>query len=410
MRKTRTVGRPRAWGGLLGLLRPLLLAACGPGAAPTDTPVGGIPTATPTPAAPAGTLTPGAATATPGAVLTGTPTITGTLTPGAAGPTPGRLYTIGILQTVSQPALDFAREGVKQAFLNAGFVEGTSVKFDVQNAQNDGPTAQKLAAGFLGEKADAIVTLGTLATAQAVAAAGSNTSTPIIFAAVADPYGAKLAGRPDGSPDPSLHPANLTGVQALPPVEGGLRLIKDVLPNAKTIGLLWNPGEPNSLASTLEVRRLAPVVGFTVLEAPVASGAAAGPAAAGFADKNIDAFFVSTTNSVAVGLDAVVLEARRTQKPLFGNDPQSAARGAVAALGLDYAENGRAAGDLAVRIVTGKALIAKTDIAGTTRQQLCVNTLAAAQQGVTLPAAVLTRATGCVYTAITSPVPPTAGP
>ena len=122
----------------------------------------------------------------------------------------------------------------------------------------------------------------------------------------------------------------MTGVQAFPPVEAGMKLIQEVLPQAKTVGLLWNPGEPNSAATTVEARKVAAGLNLTVLEEPVAKPADSAAAAASFANKGIDAFFVSTTNSVVAGLDAVVAEARRTKKPLFGNDPLSAARGAVA--------------------------------------------------------------------------------
>ena len=125
---------------------------------------------------------------------------------------------------------------------------------------------------------------------------------------------------------------------------------------------------------------------LTVLEEPVAKPADSAAAAASFANKGIDAFFVSTTNSVVAGLDAVVAEARRTKKPLFGNDPLSAARGAVAAEGLDYTENGRQTGDMAVRVLTGKANMKTSDITMTTKEALCVNTAAATDQGVTLPA------------------------
>jgi putative ABC transport system substrate-binding protein len=270
------------------------------------------------------------------------------------------------------------------------------------------PTARSLAHKFVADKVDAIITIGTPASQAALAATQDTKTIPVFFSAVADPYGAGLAGKKEGdtvTPDPASHPDNVTGVQAFPPVEAGMKLIQEVLPQAKTIGLLWNPSEPNSLATTLEARKVAGNLNLIVVEEPVAKPADSAAAAASFANKNIDAFFVSTTNSVVAGLDAVVAEARRTKKPLFGNDPLSAARGAVAAEGLDYTENGRQTGDLAVRVLTGKANVKTTDIAKTTKESLCVNTAAAADQGVTLPQELLDRAKDCTYTTVTSPVP-----
>ena len=352
------------------------------------------------------TAVPAGATPTPAAGTTRTPSTARTATPGAA-----KKYRVAILQFATHPALDFTREGIKTAFADANLKEGTDVEFDIRNAEGDVPTARTIAQKFVADKVDLILTIGSPATDQAKVATADTMSIPVVFSAVADPYIADFAGKKDGdniNRDPSIHPDNLTGVQAFPPVQAGLELIQEVLPGAKRIGLLWNPNEPNSLATTLEVRKVTAEMGLSIIEAPVPAPAASAPAAASFANKGIDAFFVSTTNSVVAGLDAVVSEARRTKKPLFGNDPLSAVRGAVAAQGLDYTENGRQAGDMAVRILTGKANVKTMPVERTTKESLCVNTAAAADQGVTLPASLLERAKACTYDKITSPVPPTA--
>src|SRR4051812_10388327 len=127
----------------------LLLAACGPTTTgPTATPAG--PTAT--------------------AVGATTPTV-------AANPTAGKkIYTVAILQYITHPALDFTREGIKQAFLDAGFKEGDTVKFDYRNAEGDVPTAQLLAQKFVSDKVDVIIAIGTPA-AQAAMAKTQDTKT-----------------------------------------------------------------------------------------------------------------------------------------------------------------------------------------------------------------------------------------
>jgi putative ABC transport system substrate-binding protein len=384
--------KANAYAQLLSLLAilTLVLAGCGPGGeGPTQVPSA----ATPTTAAGGSTPTTAAGR---------------TATPGAA-----KKYRVGILQFATHPALDFTREGIKAAFVDNNLKEGTDVEFDIRNAEGDVPTARTIAQKFVSDKVDIILTIGSPATDQAKAATADSMNIPVVFCAVADPYIAGFAGTQDGeniNRDPAVHPDNLTGVQAFPPVQAGLELIQEVLPGAKRIGLLWNPNEPNSLATTLEVRKVTAELGLNVVEAPVPNPAASAAAAASFANKGIDAFFVSTTNSVVAGLDAVVSEARRTKKPLFGNDPLSAVRGAVAAQGLDYTENGRQAGDMAVRILTGRANVKTMPVERTTKESLCVNTAAAADQGVTLPQTLLDRAKGCTYDKITSPVPPTAGP
>jgi putative tryptophan/tyrosine transport system substrate-binding protein len=417
----RRARRPRPAALVLLLL---VLAACGPAPDATPTPAAPAPTATSGPAV-AATDTPAAAVATATAApatpnadatsVAATMTVvqvaaTSTAAPTASPAAAAKKYTIGILQTATHPALDFTREGVKQAFLNAGMVEGTTVTFDLRNAELDAPTAAKMVDAFVASNVDAIVAIGSLAAQAALAEESKQGSKiPLFFTAVADPYAAKLAGRVDGSTttaDPKVHPDFMTGVQAFPPVEDGLKLIKEVNPNAKTVGLLWNPQEPNSKATTDEARRVAAGLGLTLIDRTATKPAETLDAAQSLVRYNIDAFFVSTTNSVVNGLDSVVRVAQENKIPLFGNDPLSASRGAVAAQGLDYTQNGLEAGQQAVQVLTGKATIAGLDIQQTTKQSLCVNTRAAQLQNVTLPASLLDRAKACTYTEIKAALPP----
>ncbi|MDQ2809034.1 MAG: ABC transporter substrate-binding protein, partial [Chloroflexota bacterium] len=337
-------------------------------------------------------------------------TTAATATTTTGGTSGGKKYSIGILQTSTHPALDFTREGIKQAFIQAGMVEGKTVTFDVRNAELDAPTAAKMADAFIANKMDAIVTIGSPATAAALnetKKAGS--SIPIFFSAVADPYGPGFAGKKEGdtlTADPHLHPANMTGVQAFPPVEEGMKLILEVKPGIKTVGLLWNPSEPNSSATTTEARRVAATLGISLIDRSAIKPADTLDAANTLAQHGAEAFFVSTTNSVVNGLDSVVRVAQENSVPLFGNDPLSASRGAVAAQGLDYTQNGLEAGQMAVQVLTGKATIKSLDVQKTTKESLCINTKAAELQKVTLPAALIARAKGCTYTEIKTPLPP----
>src|SRR5579859_1837335 len=349
---------------LLGLvIVSLLLAACGPTADtttnPTATPVSATAAATPSTSG----TTPAATTPTGGAATTTTDSGLG-----------NKKYTIGILQTATHPALDFTREGVKQAFTQAGLVEGQNVTYDLRNAELDAPTAAKMADALIGKNVDAIIAIGTLASQAALAEeTKQKTTIPIFFCAVSDPYIVKLAGSSVGdtiTADPKIHPDFVTGVQAFPPVKEGLALIQQVKPGAKTIGLLWNPNEPNSKATTDEARKVAVDMGLTLIDRPATKPSEVLDAAQALARYNVDAFFVSTTNSVVNGLDSVVKVAQENKIPLFGNDPLSASRGSVAAQGLDYTQNGLETGALAVQVLTGKATVKSLDIQKTTKQAL----------------------------------------
>ncbi|PZR97026.1 MAG: hypothetical protein DLM69_10310, partial [Candidatus Chloroheliales bacterium] len=221
---------------------------------------------------------------------------------------------------------------------------------------------------------------------KAVADAGNKT--PLFFVAVSDPYAAKFAN------SATDHPNNLTGIQDSPPVTDALKLIQQVLPNVKNIGLLWNPDEANSVYTRNIAEGAAAMLGFTIIEQPATASANLADAANALADKQVDAFFVSTTNYVVTGLPTIAqVGAGRSPKiPLFGNDFISATRGACVTYGLDYTDSGRKVGLMAWAALTGQQQIKDMPIQLQTKTALYVNTFYAQQQGVTIPDSVLKQA------------------
>ena len=97
----------------------------------------------------------------------------------------------------------------------------------------------------------------------------------------------------------------------------------------------------------------------------------------------------------------MVKVATDSKKPLFALNPDSASRGAVVAVGLDYFDNGVASAAFIAQVLDGKkpdSLEIKRQPKGPTR----VNTKAAEQMGVKIPTAILNRADQ-KYTEITPP-------
>ncbi|WLR92285.1 ABC transporter substrate-binding protein [Shinella zoogloeoides] len=290
--------------------------------------------------------------------------------------------TVAVTAIVEHPALDAARDGVKEALAAAGYKEGENLKFLYESAQGNPATAAQIARQFAGEGPDVIVPIST-PSAQAVVSATKDI--PIVFTAVSDPLGAQLVtdmDKPGG---------NVTGLSDLSPVAEHLALIKEILPEAKTIGYLYNSGEANSVSLLAVLKAEAEKAGLTVVESAATKSAEVQGAARALVGR-ADAIYIPTDNTIISALEGAVAVAEEAKLPLFTADTDSVSRGAIAALGFNYKDVGKQTGEIVVRILKGEnpGDIAVKVAAGT---DLVVNKGAAAKMGVTLPEAVVGRAT-----------------
>ncbi|MCV3734787.1 ABC transporter substrate-binding protein [Rhizobium sp. TRM96647] len=290
--------------------------------------------------------------------------------------------TVAVTAIVEHPALDAARDGVKEALEAAGYKEGENLKFLYESAQGNPATAAQIARQFAGEGPDVIVPIST-PSAQAVVSATKDI--PVVFTAVSDPLGAQLVkdmDKPGG---------NVTGLSDMSPVAEHLALIKEILPETKTIGYLYNSGEANSVSLLAVLKAEAEKAGLTVVESAATKSAEVQGAARALVGR-ADAIYIPTDNTIISALEGAVAVAEEAKLPLFTADTDSVSRGAVAALGFNYKDVGRQTGEVVVRILKGEnpGDIAVKVAAGT---DLVVNKAAAAKMGVTLPEAVVGRAT-----------------
>ncbi|HQG04061.1 MAG TPA: ABC transporter substrate-binding protein [Thermoleophilia bacterium] len=287
-------------------------------------------------------------------------------------------YTIGITQIVTHPALDASVEGFKQGLAEKGF---TNVTYEVKNAEGDMATASSIAQAFASEDLDLILGVAT-PTSQAVAKAV--TTTPIVFTAVTDPVGAGLVD------DPEAPGANVTGVSDMLPVKPHLDLIKQIVPDVKTIGVLYNAGEANSVFSVEQEKKAAAAMGLKVVEA-TASNSSEVKAAADSLVGRVDAISVLTDNTVVSALESVVKVCQQNDIPLISGDTDSVKRGSAAAYAFDYKDLGVQAGYIAAEILSGTP-IAEIPVQFAESLQLSVNPASAKAMGVTLPEDVLAKA------------------
>jgi len=281
--------------------------------------------------------------------------------------------TVAITQIVEHPALDAVYQGVKDELAAQGFKEGENLKVMHESAQGNSAIASQIARKFVGDSPDVIVAIAT-PSAQTVAAAARNV--PVIFSAVTDPVGAKLV--------PALEASgtNISGVSDMLPIDKHLDMLLRVMPEAKRIGTVYNPGEANavSLVNLLEERlaardlKLVKAAATKTSEVLGASRSLVG---------EVDAIYLTTDNTVISAVEAVISVGERASIPVFAADTATVSRGAVAALGFNYYNHGRQTGAMVARVLNGNK---PGDMPVETMDtlDLFVNPAAAERMGITL--------------------------
>ncbi len=289
---------------------------------------------------------------------------------------------VGVTAIVEHPALDAARDGIKEALAAAGYTDGDKIDFIYESAQGKPEIAAQIAKKFVGDGVTVIVPISTPSAQGAVAA---TKDIPIVFTAVTDPVAAQLVtnlDKPGG---------NVTGLSDMSPLAEHVALIQEITPNAKRIGVIGNPGEANSVVLVERLKEVAGAAGLEVVEAAATKSADVQQAALSLVGK-VDVIYIPTDNTVVSALEAAVAVAEENKIPLYAGDTDSIPRGALATVGFNYHDIGVETGKVVVRVLNGEN---PGDIAVgyATGTDLVVNKAAAAKYGVTIPDAVLSRAT-----------------
>ena len=245
--------------------------------------------------------------------------------------------SIGIAQIVSHPSLDAARDGFKAALADAGY----DVEYDEQNAQGDQSIAASIAGKFASENLDMIL---AIATPTAISVAQAVTDIPVLFTAVTDPVDAGLV---ESLESPG---GNVTGTSDAVPVSDLLELVTRLSPDAKTVGIVYNPGESNAVTQVGWAQDAAADLGLEIVLATADTSNAVQQAAESL---DVDAFFVITDNTVVSALETLIQVAETKGIPVIASEGDSVARGAIATIGISYYDLGYQTGEMAVKILKG---------------------------------------------------------
>ena len=291
----------------------------------------------------------------------------------------GKPYLIGISQYGEHASLDNCREGFLQGLEQAGLKEGVDFKVDYQNAGFDDNIAAQIGQQFSAGNVDLMVAIAT-PSAVACFAAAEDKDIPVIFTAITDPVQAKLDS------------GNITGTSDKLPVEAQLDLIRQLQPEAKTIGIIYTTSEPNSVSAIEEYKAKAPDYGFEIDVVGVTSQAEVTQAADTLISHGVDCFSNLTDNNVVGVLAAILEKTDEAGIPVYGSEIEQVKLGCVASAGIDYVQLGIQTGAMAAKVLTGQATCQELPYETIAEYGIYVNSAALEAMSITVPDAIAQKA------------------
>ena len=252
--------------------------------------------------------------------------------------------TIGVLQYMEHGALDAAYEGFIAGLAEEGYIEGENIKIDLKNAQGDLTTAQTIANQYVSDDVDMIFAIAT----QAVQSAYNATKDiPILMTAVTDPVEAGVVK------DWNQSGTNVTGTSDLTPVAKQMELITELVPEAKTVGVIYTTSEVNSEVQVKMAEEAASNLGLQVIRVGVTTVNDIPQAVASVIDK-VDAMYAPTDNLIASSMPVLWNACLDKKVPIVAGVDTMVIDGGIATEGIDYYQLGYETGLMAAQVLEGK--------------------------------------------------------
>lgn len=279
--------------------------------------------------------------------------------------------TIGIVQLVEHDALDAANRGITDALKE----RGVTMEIDRQNAQADQSNLRNIAQRFVSHNYPLIFAIATPA-AQTVANATS--TTPIVATAVTDFAVAKLVK------DNNKPGTNVTGSSDMNPIAAQTELLLKLVPNAKTVGTIYNSSESNSQLQIDILRKELEKHGVALAEATISSVNDIQQAAQSLVGK-VDVMYVPTDNVVASSMPTLYRVTQAAKLAVVAGEAGMVRSGATATVAVDYYNLGKIAGNMGADILEGKAKPQDMPIRYQTEFKVVLNEPVVKELGLTVP-------------------------
>lgn len=252
-------------------------------------------------------------------------------------------YTVGICQLVQHPALDAATKGFKQALTDK---LGDKVTFDEQNASNDTATCATICNQFVSSNVDLIMANATPALQAAQAATDK---IPILGTSVTD-YGTAL-GIDNWT---GTTGKNISGTSDLAPLDQQAKMLNEIFPKAKKIGVLYCSAEPNSKYQDKVITEALTKMGYTC-KTYTFSDSNDVQSVTKTAASESDVIYLPTDNTVASNTGIIKNVCLPAKVPVIAGEEGICAGCGVATLSISYYDLGYTTGEMACDILVNGA-------------------------------------------------------
>lgn len=282
---------------------------------------------------------------------------------------------IGVLQLIEHNALDSAYKGFVDGLKEAGYEDGKNIIIDYQNAQGEQANCITIGQKFINDKSDLILAIATPA-AQAIA--NMTKDIPILITAVTDPADSKLVAY-NNAPG-----GNVTGTSDLTPVEAQIELLKEIIPNVKTVGLLYCSSEQNSVFQINIAKKKLDAMGIKYIDIAISNLNEIQQVIQNIIGK-VEAIYTPTDNMIANGMATVALMTEPAKLPVICGEGGMTMLGGTATYGINYYELGKLTSTQAVSILKGDKKTSEMPIEYLQKFDLVVNTNMIESIGLTIP-------------------------
>ena len=293
---------------------------------------------------------------------------------------------IGVMQFGEFTALQNAFEGFKQGLADAGFVDGQNIKINYLSAAADTANCPTIAETLINDGSDLIFAIAT----PSVSCVKEKTSDiPILFTAVTDPVASGIIA------DANNPGCNISGTSDMNPVAEQIDLLKELLPNAKTVAVMYCSSESNSAAQYELAKKQIESLGMQCIQQTVSAIDEVKSAIESLAGK-VDAIYVPTDNTLSDGMTLVSATANECGIPTIVGEPGQVQNGGTATFGIDYVELGKQTAAMAVEILNSEdplAAVASMPVGYQTKECVtAINQASIDALGLEVPQSILDRA------------------
>ena len=265
-----------------------------------------------------------------------------------------KTYNLGIIQFAEHGSLDNCRKGFLKGLESEGIKEGENLKITYKNSQADTATDNQIAYN-----------------------ATKDSDIPVVYTAVTSP---KAAGFVDKE---GKNVGNITGTSDLVLADKQLKLIRQMMPKAKNVGIFYSTNEANSKAGIEAYEKVADKYGFKIITQGITASADM-PMAADSLLKKVDCITNLTDNLVVSNMQTYLQKANKLNIPVFGSEVEQVKLGCVACVGIDFVKLGKQTGKMAAKILKGEEKAKDMKFETFNNGDVIINTAAAKKINMTI--------------------------